>query len=267
MVRAEAKVRATAAADQDQDAELGLLNDGASRDRDGSASPMAAAAHSPAPAVASTKGNAPAQMFGLPTVLVAGIAYCAASGSMVLLNKHALNPKSFGFTAPTALLAFQCALAAALVKVCEAAGLVKPLQPLRRELVTVWFPVNLLFVAMIGTSFYALQHVGVAMVTVWKNVSNFVTAVCDVAIYKKSYGAQIWATLGLMLLSAVVGAYTDLSFSARGYAWQIANCGFTSAYALYLRSVMDKVAEHTTDRKKMDEFSMVGLGLVDGWVG
>lgn len=228
---------ATSAADEEQ----GLLGGGGGG---GKHKPPA----SPAPAAATT--------LGLPTVLVAGLCYCAASGSMVLLNKHALNPKSFGFTAPNALLAFQCALAAALVKGCELAGLVK-LQPLKRDLVAVWFPVNLLFVAMIGTSFYALQHVGVAMVTVWKNVSNFVTAVCDVLIYKKSYSSQVWATLALMLLSAVVGAYTDLSFSWGGYIWQVANCGFTSAYALYLRSVMDKVSEHTTDRKKMDEFSMV----------
>jgi GDP-mannose transporter len=97
-----------------------------------------------------------ARILGLPAVLVAGLAYCAASGSMVILNKHALNPKSFGFTAPNALLAFQCALAAALVKACHLAGLVK-LQPLKRDLVLIWFPVNLLFVAMIGSSFYALQ--------------------------------------------------------------------------------------------------------------
>jgi len=83
-------------------------------------------------------------------------------------------------------------------------------------------------------------------------------------IYKKSYSAQVWATLGLMLLSAIVGAYTDLSFSWNGYIWQIANCGFTSAYALYLRSVMDKVAEHTTNKQKMDEFSMVRW--FGGWV-
>lgn len=44
---------------------------------------------------------------GLPTVLVAGLSYCVASGSMVILNKHALNPKSFGWQCPTALLAFQ----------------------------------------------------------------------------------------------------------------------------------------------------------------
>ena len=199
--------------------------------------------------------RAQAIMGGTP-VLVAGLCYCVASGSMVILNKHALNPKSFGWTAPNALLCFQCALAVVLVKLCEAFGLVK-LQPLKPDLMRVWFPVNLIFVGMIGTSFYALQHVGVAMVTVWKNVSNFVTAICDVTIYKKSYSVQVWACLGLMLLSAGIGAYTDTSFSWNGYGWQIANCGFTSAYALYLRSVMDKVSEHTTNKQKMDEFSMV----------
>jgi GDP-mannose transporter len=189
-------------------------------------------------------------------VLLAGLCYCFASGSMVILNKAALNPKSYGWTAPNALLCFQCALAALLVKVCEALGYVK-LQPLKRDLVAVWFPVNLIFVGMIGTSFYALQHVGVAMVTVWKNVSNFVTAICDVTIFGKSYSTQVWACLGLMLASAMVGAYTDVSFNWNGYGWQLANCAFTSAYALYLRSVMDRVAEHTTNKQKMDEFSMV----------
>lgn len=134
-------------------------------------------------------------IMGIPTVLFAGLCYCTASGSMVILNKHALNPKSFGFTAPNALLCFQCALAALLVKLCELAGLVK-LQPLKRDLVSIWFPVNLIFVGMIGSSFYALQHVGVAMVTVWKNVSNFVTAVCDVTIYKKSYSTQVGVCMG-----------------------------------------------------------------------
>lgn len=47
------------------------------------------------------------------------------------------------------------------------------------------FPVNLLFVGMIGSSFYALKLVGVGMVTVWKNLSNFVTAMGDVFIFHK----------------------------------------------------------------------------------
>lgn len=87
---------------------------------------------------------------------------------MVLLNKHALA--SFDFNAPSALLFFQCALAVVLVKICELLGFVKQLQPLKKDLVLIWFPVNLIFVGMIGTSFYALQTVGVGMVTVWKNL-------------------------------------------------------------------------------------------------
>ena len=143
-----------------------------------------------------------------------------------------------------------------LVKACELAGLCR-VEPLRGELVRVWFPVNLLFVGMIGSSFYALQHVGVAMVTVWKNVSNFVTAICEVFLYGRAFSGPVWCTLVLMLLSAVAGAASDVSFSWGGYSWVIVNCGFTSAYALFLRATMDKVAQHTLSRKKMDECSMV----------
>lgn len=70
---------------------------------------------------------------------------------------------------------------------------------------------------------------------------------------------QVWICLLLMLGSAGVGASTDTRFSWRGYSWQMVNCLFTSAYALYLRSVMDTVAEHTTNKQRMDEFSMVRL--------
>ncbi|EFJ47809.1 hypothetical protein VOLCADRAFT_105037 [Volvox carteri f. nagariensis] len=222
-----------------------------SNQNDEEAQPLVAQQQKP---IAATPPVQPKLTCGLPSVLVAGLCYCCASGSMVLLNKHALA--SFGFTAPTALLCFQCLLAATLVKSCELFGLVK-LQPLRKDLVMVWFPVNLIFVGMIGTSFYALKEVGVGMVTVWKNLSNVVTAMGDVFIYKRTFSWQVWGCLGLMLVSAVAGASTDARFTWSGYSWQMANCVFTSAYALYLRSVMDKVAEHTTNKQKMDEFSMV----------
>lgn len=71
--------------------------------------------------------------------------------------------------------------------------------------------------------------------------SNFVTAVGDVCIYKKSYSLGVWGVLSLMMASAIVGASTDTKFTWTGYSWQAANCLFTSAYALYLRSVMDQV--------------------------
>lgn len=54
-------------------------------------------------------------------------------------------------------------------------------------------------------------------------------------------GAGVWATLGLMSVSALCGAITDLNFNGKGYAWQLLNCLLTAAYALTLRGIMDKV--------------------------
>lgn len=69
-------------------------------------------------------------------VVLAGMAYALSSGMLTLLNKHALG--GFGFAAPNALLCFQCALTMALIKACEGLRLIKPLQPLKWELVRLW---------------------------------------------------------------------------------------------------------------------------------
>lgn len=74
--------------------------------------------------------------FGIPAVLVSGIFYALSSGCLTLLNKYALA--GFGFTAPNALLCFQCALTVVLVKAVELLGLIKPLQPLKWDLIRVW---------------------------------------------------------------------------------------------------------------------------------
>lgn len=41
---------------------------------------------------------------------------------------------------------------------------------------------------------------------------------------------QVWACLLLMIISALLGGWTDLEFSLKGYAWQLINCCFTAAY-------------------------------------
>ena len=52
-----------------------------------------------------------------------------------------------------------------------------------------------------------------------------------------TYSWQVYACLALMVLSVLLGGATDAAFSAAGYAWQLANCLFTAAYALYLSKV------------------------------
>jgi len=134
----------------------------------------------------------------------------AASASMVLLNKATLS--SFAFTSPISLLLFQCLVCVVLVRGCSVAGAVK-LEPWSFAIARLWFPVNVIFVGMIWTSFFALKHLGVPMATVLKNMTNLFTICGDYLLYGKTYGAGVWLTLALMTVSAVCGAATDLAFS------------------------------------------------------
>ena len=124
-------------------------------------------------------------------------------------------------------------------------------------LLQTWFPVNIIFVGMIWSSFLALKNLGVPMATVLKNLTNLITISGDYVFYGRTYGCALWSAMGLVVLSAICGAATDLAFNAYGYIWQLINCFFTAAYQLYLRGVMDKVVGMTQDKAKMDEFSMV----------
>lgn len=194
-----------------------------------------------------------------------------------LLNKAALS--SFDFKAPDSLLFFQCFLCVVLVKVFALLGYIK-VEPFNWNIVRVWYPVNLIFVGMIITSFWALKDLGVATVTVLKNMTNLIVVSAEYFLYGRVYNMGIWATMGLMVLSAVVGGFTDLSFSASGYFWQMVNSGFTAANMLYLkyvfkgvhlmlyavtlmicimlcRVVMEKVKKYTSKGERLDEFSMV----------
>eukprot|EP00803_Ostreobium_quekettii_P002137 evm.model.scf_577EXC.11 EVM.evm.TU.scf_577EXC.11 scf_577EXC:75761-76822(-) len=198
-------------------------------------------------------GGGPA-LPSVPPELLSGVCYCVASISMVLLNKMVLS--GFAFDAPNALLLFQCVVAVALVSACGAAGLVQ-LDALDWRVVRLWLPVNVIFVGMIWSGFYSLRNLGVAMVTLLKNLTNFVVILGDLVFFKKRYGAMVWGSLVLMFVSALAGAITDLSFNATGYAWQIVNCLFTGSYSLFLKFTMSKIAIVTEKKRGLEEGSMV----------
>ncbi|XP_041008052.1 GDP-mannose transporter GONST1 isoform X3 [Juglans microcarpa x Juglans regia] len=131
-------------------------------------------------------------------------------------------------------------------------------EPLTWRLVKVWLPVNAIFVGMLITSMFSLKYINVAMVTVLKNVTNVITALGEMYLFSTHHDGRVWAALFLMIISAISGGVTDLSFHAVGYAWQIANCFLTASYSLTLRRVMD-TAKQVTKSGNLNEFSMVLL--------
>ncbi|KXZ56194.1 hypothetical protein GPECTOR_1g168 [Gonium pectorale] len=135
------------------------------------------------------------------------------------------------------LLTIQFGLAVVLLELLRLVGTIR-LDPLQLDIAKVWFPVNMVFVAMNVTGFYALMSVSAGMFTVLKNLANIVTILGDWYFFGKNYSWHVWACLGLMVLSAALGGWSDLSFSRSGYAWQMVNCVLTAAYSLTLSSVV-----------------------------
>lgn len=186
--------------------------------------------------------------------IISGVMYSISSAGLTLLNKKVLV--HYDFSAVHALLCFHCLLAVVLVRFCSIMGWAE-VEPLSWDLVRLWMPVNLIFVAMLATNFYALQLVGVGMVSVLKNLSNLLIIVGDFVFFQRTYTWQVWVCLLFMVVSVFTGGITDINFSWKGYTWQMVNNVFTAGYALYLSRVTEKVSSHTHDHKPLNQLSMV----------
>ncbi|KAI3875345.1 hypothetical protein MKX03_027439 [Papaver bracteatum] len=187
--------------------------------------------------------------------LLSGLAYCISSCSMILINKYVLS--SYDFNAGISLMLYQNLVSVVIVSTLSFFGLIST-EPLTWKLVKVWLPVNFIFVGMLITSLFSLKYINVAMVTVLKNVTNVITALGEMYLFKKSHDSRVWAALFLMIISAISGGVTDISFHAVGYTWQILNCFLTASYSLTLRRVMD-TAKQVTKSGNLNEFTMVLL--------
>ncbi|KAF7840112.1 GDP-mannose transporter GONST1 isoform X1 [Senna tora] len=190
--------------------------------------------------------------------LLSGFAYCLSSCSMILINKFVLS--SYDFNAGIFLMLYQNFISVIIVSTLSLLGIIST-EPLTWRLIKVWLPVNVIFVGMLITSMFSLKYINVAMVTVLKNVTNVITALGEMYLFKKHHDNRVWAALFLMIISAITGGFTDLSFHAIGYAWQIVNCFLTASYSLTLRRVMD-TAKLVTKSGNLNEFSMVVLNNI-----
>ncbi|KAF8411702.1 hypothetical protein HHK36_004260 [Tetracentron sinense] len=190
--------------------------------------------------------------------LLSGLAYCFSSCSMILVNKFVLS--SYDFNAGISLMVYQNLVSVVIVSVLSFLGIIST-EPLTWRLIQVWLPVNVIFVGMLVTSMFSLKYINVAMVTVLKNVTNVITALGEMYLFKKHHDSRVWTALFLMIISAISGGITDLSFHAVGYTWQVINCFLTASYSLTLRRVMD-TAKQVTKSGNLNEFSMVLLNNI-----
>ncbi|KAL4395896.1 hypothetical protein AHAS_Ahas01G0037700 [Arachis hypogaea] len=187
--------------------------------------------------------------------LISGTAYCISSCSMIMLNKIVLS--SYNFNAGISLMFYQNLISTLVVVLLSLFGRIS-VERLNWRLVRVWIPVNVIFISMLVSGMYSLKFINIAMVTILKNVTNILTAIGELYLFRKHQNSKVWAAMFLMIISAVSGGITDLSFDGVGYAWQIINCVLTASYSLTLRWVMDE-AKKATKSGSLNEVSMVLL--------
>ncbi|KAM6565425.1 GDP-mannose transporter GONST2 [Cannabis sativa] len=187
--------------------------------------------------------------------LLSGIAYCISSCSMILLNKVVLS--GYNFNAGISLMFYQNLISSLVVILLGLSGAVS-VEKLNPRLIRVWIPVNVIFVGMLVSGMYSLKYINIAMVTILKNMTNILTAIGELYIFRKHQNQKVWTAMFFMIISAITGGVTDLSFDGVGYTWQIANCILTASYSLTLRRVMDE-AKKATKSGSLNEVSMVLL--------
>lgn len=117
-----------------------------------------------------------------------------------------------------------------------------------------WAPVNIFFCLMLFTGMASLENNSVPMVTVFKNVTNILTATGDYCLFGHHSEPLAIMAFFVMLLGAVAAARHDMHATPQGLFWMVANCASTSSYVLYMK--------YATKHIQMSKFGMVFVNNV-----
>ncbi|KAK1359122.1 hypothetical protein POM88_043596 [Heracleum sosnowskyi] len=106
---------------------------------------------------------------------------------------------SYAFDAGISLMLYQNLINCILVALLSLFGAVT-VEKLNWKLIRVWLPVNVIFVGMLVSGMYSLKFINIAMVTILKNMTNILTTIGELYIFRKRQNQQVWAAMFLMVL-------------------------------------------------------------------
>jgi len=94
---------------------------------------------------------------------------------------------------------------------------------------------------MIYTGSKTLQHLTVAMLTVFKNVTIIYVALGEQNFFSSKITGLMWLSFAMMVLGSLIGGINDLSYSPKGYFWMALNSASNAAYLLYMKGTIKSV--------------------------
>lgn len=172
---------------------------------------------------------------------VAVFAYCMSSIMMTVTNKYVLSGGTFNFN--FILLAVQSVVCLAVISGLKASGVIS-FRDFSSHEAKMWYPISALLVAMIYTASKATQYLSIPVFTIFKNVTIILIAYGEVLWFGGKVTPMIMGSFGLIVLSSVVAAWSDITspgadsnstiFNA-GYFWMFTNCMSNAAFVLFMR--------------------------------
>ncbi|CAD2214897.1 Triose-phosphate Transporter family, putative [Angomonas deanei] len=174
-------------------------------------------------------------------VAVSLMAYSLCSVSMIILNKMATF--SYNLRYPNAILFLQNAGALLLVVLAKKYGFVD-YPAFSMAVAKRWFPLTLLFIAMLFTSFKSLDLLSVTVQTVLKNTALILTALCDKRLYAKHLTPGMYVSFVLLVFGGVFGAKGDTWATVSGVLWTLANVVITTCYTLYMKALTKELGDN-----------------------
>ncbi|KAJ2162198.1 GDP-mannose transporter into the lumen of the Golgi [Coemansia sp. RSA 552] len=167
------------------------------------------------------------------------LAYCGSSITMTLVNKLVLS--GFQFHMVFFMLAVQAFGSVGLMVLAHQVGLNVKYRAMNKADAKTWFPVACSQAMMLYTGGKALEYLNVPLFTVFKNLTIIAVAYGEKWVFQAAVTPLMLVSFGLMVMSSLVGAWNDLTFTANGYFWMSANCLASATFVIHMRKVIKQV--------------------------
>ncbi|KAH8060531.1 serine/threonine kinase [Aureococcus anophagefferens] len=193
-------------------------------------------------AVAAHPGRSP---LALPTALF----YGATSIGIIACNKITLTTTLLPSSSALALAQF--AVTCACLGALALAGAVE-LAPPTADSFRVVVPLTALFVADVLMGLFATGSLSLPMFTVLRRFSIPCTMLLERFVGQANPSPLVQASVWGMVGGAVVAAYDDLAFDAKGYAAVLLNDLFTALRGVYVKAALPSVTRAPRSSEKKD---------------
>eukprot|EP00760_Papus_ankaliazontas_P035216 PhM_4_TR767/c0_g1_i1/m.35374/K15356/VRG4, GONST1; GDP-mannose transporter len=167
--------------------------------------------------------------------VVALLQFTISSVGMMLGNKIALDPNYGGLPLPCTVVLIQVMSTLFMLGVFCGAHV----WHIRRETVTAWFPISLLFALMLYTSLRSLLYATVSTVIILRNVGAIFTTIVEYWVRGVHVSRNIFLSEIVIVIGAFMYGWHTANFTPHGFFWVFLNVAAQVCYGVLLKYRMD----------------------------